>query len=755
MLSAPWDSHSASSVRPSARRILPLLVALAFLALHLPYLPASLEDLDSINFALGLHQFDVARHQPHPPGYPLFIAAARGVRLLASTDARALALVSVIAGALGVLAIAALFRRLRAPAIGATLAIAAPLYWLTASRPLSDMAGLAAATAVQVLALSAVTPAWLAVAAFCAGLATGLRSQVFWLTAPIVIATAVVGGRRWLAGDDSSLELSASRPAASRRSVSVAIVSFAVGGAMWAIPLVALTGGVRRYWHAVFDQGAEDLSGIRMLWTTPTIRELADALYYAFVAPWAVWWLASLVLALAAIGTAVLWRGDRRSLGTIAVLFAPYLIFDLFFQETFTSRYALPLVVPVAYLAVRGAAIVPAHGGTAAAIGVAMFGAHVGGTSLAAYAREPAPAFRLLADMGRTRTGDAPPIVAMDRREALDLRGPVKYVGGFPARVEAIAASPPQHESFALVDALNRGWRGPMWFVADPRRTDIDAVQHGEPRRYRWALPYPVLIDGVRPSDLDWYELDAPDWWVGSGWALTPELAGVGDEDRRGLEFSDLTGGLAAATRGGALILGGRNLDVHVRPRLDVLLDGEPFDTFIAEPGAFLRAKTLPSGVGRATLTIRATPRAKVAIEQFDASSTRTLVGFADGWHEQEYAPATGLRWRWLSDRGDVRIVSPTPADGLLLHIAGESPLTYFSRASTITILADGAPVFSAAVASDFALTVPIARPAAVITIETDQSYVPAERSRRTRDRRRLGLRIFSCDVRAVSARGR
>src|SRR5450759_5141375 len=57
-------------------RWLPLLLAAAFLALHLPYLPASLDDVDSINFALGVRNFDVAHHQPHPPGYPLFILAA-------------------------------------------------------------------------------------------------------------------------------------------------------------------------------------------------------------------------------------------------------------------------------------------------------------------------------------------------------------------------------------------------------------------------------------------------------------------------------------------------------------------------------------------------------------------------------------------------------------------------------------------------------------------------------------------------------
>ena len=54
-----------------------IALAIVFFAFHLPYLPASLEDLDSINFALGIRRFDVAAHQPHPPGYPVFIALGK------------------------------------------------------------------------------------------------------------------------------------------------------------------------------------------------------------------------------------------------------------------------------------------------------------------------------------------------------------------------------------------------------------------------------------------------------------------------------------------------------------------------------------------------------------------------------------------------------------------------------------------------------------------------------------------------------
>jgi hypothetical protein len=268
-----------------------------------------------------------------------------------------------------------------------------------------------------------------------------------------------------------------------------------------------------------------------------------------------------------------------------------------------------------------------------------------------------------------------------------------------------------------------------------------------------------VLVGGARPGEVDWYRVDAPEWFVGEGWALTPEAAGIAEADRRGLARGSIDGWVSFSAMGGFITIGGRNFEPTVRPRLTVRIDDERVPRYEVEiaPGAFLTALRLPfiDGLPQRAhvhkLTLAAVPPARMAIEQFDASAVRPIFGFGDGWHEREFNPRTGRQWRWLSERGELRFASPTPR--LLLHLEGESPRTYFSRGSRLIVRAGDAVTFDDVLTSDFALNVPLPGGTRTVTLETDQAYVPAERGwRRTADRRHLGLRIFTCEVRPVSS---
>ena len=115
----------------SVSGVVALCTRARLLAFHLPYFPQSLEDLDSVNFALGVRDYDVGQHQPHPPGYPVYILIAKGLRVFTGSELSALSLLSMLAGAIGVVAMAALARRVigAEPALWAALmAMTSPLY---------------------------------------------------------------------------------------------------------------------------------------------------------------------------------------------------------------------------------------------------------------------------------------------------------------------------------------------------------------------------------------------------------------------------------------------------------------------------------------------------------------------------------------------------------------------------------------------------------------------------------------------------
>jgi hypothetical protein len=738
-------------------------LALAFIGLHLPFLPASLEDLDSINFALGIRDFDVARHQPHPPGYPIFILAAKAVHAVVPSEARALSLIGIGAGGLAALALARLFRALETaqpvedagPLLATLLTLTSPLFWMTAARPLSDVAGLAAALGAQALTVTARTRRGLIAASACAALGAGIRSQVAWLTLPLLLFGIV---RR--------------PPEERRRAAGGVALAYVAGALAWAVPLVELTGGPTAYSRVVFNQGAEDLSGVVMLWTTPTVRQLASAFQAAFVAPWGLVPIAVVVLPFALVGLAGMARGARPALTTLAVAFGPYLAFDLLFQETATTRYALPLVVPVAYLAVRGASKIPSAAVVPAIVALAGFNVFIDTSALHGYSRMEAPAFRLLADMRAAASArrDPPlmPVLAMHRRDEFDMRRPIAWVGDQMPATGRLPA-PAKHEWLEVVKYWNGGGRAPVWFIADPPRSDLALIRRQRPpAQYRWPFGPLVLLGGARPGEMDWHVIEPPDWYLGEGWAITPETAGIAREDGRGPGRGGIRGWIRRWPGQANLMVGGRNLaDAGPAARVRIAVDGRTVDEATVAPGFFLRMLTVgPAGLSGAgdyaTVTVDAEsdttssgspgPRADVAVEQFDAQMTgRVVFGFGDGWYEQEYNPATGRLWRWTSERAALRVRAEGHA--LSLRMGGEIEA---AATSHVVVRAGDRIVAEQDVGKEFSIATAIPAealggPEGEITIETSQWYVPAERSRRSGDRRHLGLKIYYCQVAPAS----
>jgi hypothetical protein len=746
------------------KRIVGAVAVLALFA-HLLFLPPSLEDLDSVNFALGVRDFNVAQHQPHPPGYPVFIALGKigtwvctvtGIR---APEVRGLAVWSALGIALLPWLLFVFFRRINGgddlrAGIAAIITLCCPLVWFSGVRPLSDVAGLAAACGALALLswgqilyfnmgrdsnrdveIQDLTP--LVVGALLAGIAIGFRVQMALLTLPFLCLVIVKRPRARLA----------------------LVGAVLAGVAIWAIPLVLLNGGPTGYLQALHSQAGEDFSGVVMLWTHRTVRAALAAFLQTFVRPWESPLLAGVLLALAGGGKLFLAGRSVKTLAILALTFGPYLIFHLLFQETATLRYALPLIPLIAYLA---AEVIADAGRTVAGVVVTLIAAISLSSALPAtiaYARAPSPIFAAFYEMDLLHRRGADPIVAMHRRVFTESRRARVFAGEVPGR---LLATPRDYEWLEVTRAWREGDDRHTWFLADPRRTDLALIDrdHSRVRQYRWPFDGPVFVGGARPDEIDWHIISRPGWFLEQGWALTPEIAGITDRDGHGPHRHPSLGWVRRRPGETVMMIGGRHLGGDPPVRVVAAIDDRQVAALEAKPGYFLDFFTLPAGTldGQGThakLTVTAQSLGggavpPVAIEQFNLQDPdRVIWGYSNGWFEPELNPATARLWRWMSEKAVVRVHGGGQA--VTVRMMVESPRRYFDRAPQVRLSAGDRVLAEVTPSTDFTLeaTVPadaLAAANGLITVTSDQAFVAGEREG-TADPRRLALRVYSVVV--------
>ncbi len=742
-------------------------LAVLFFVAHLPLLPSTLEDVDSINFAMGVRDFDVAHHQPHPPGYPLFVGLAKmstaaakvaGVR---AAEVRGLSIWSAVAGASLIPLCFLLFRALgdERRAWWATLVAAcAPLFWFTALRPLSDMTGLAFAVGAQALLAGVIVgragSGTLAAGAFLATFAIGARSQSFVLTLPLLLWALLRPG-----------------VAIPVRQRVVALAAALAGGLAWAIPLIAASGGLESYMAALGTQAGEDFSGVVILWTVRSARIAVQALVNTFLWPWGTPWLGAIVLAVGAIGALLLlWRSPRGAV-LLGVAFVPYAVFHLLFHEVVTVRYALPLVIAAAYLfvtAVDLAAWRPGKGRATSAAGAGLLlpvlasALAVAGVVQSArpswvYARDGSPTFRALAD-ARSQA-EASPAIGMHAfaRRAAEWQGT-----GRPGRVLTARHGA---EWLAAVEELRR--QRAMLFVADPRRTDLALFDNHSltlVASHGWGFAEPPFVGGARPGNADLYRIDSPGWMLDRGWALTAEVSGVTERDGGGPHRRPSVAWIRSREGPSLALIGGRHLGAADEPpaELTVAFPDRVVAQWTIPSGFFVKRVELPPGALRGAdsyVPLHVTSRAadgsgrevRVGLEQFDVQGEGiAMFAYDEGWQEPEYNPMTAAAWRWMSDRA-VLWVRPVGRD-VTLELLGESPLRYYDSAPALRVSIGETPLVEFRPAADFLqqVTLPAAALEAAggrVVLTSDQHFVPGEREG-SPDRRRLAVRMYSVKVR-------
>lgn len=112
-----------SRSRPWLRALVALLLLAGTVALRIPFASRNLFAWDSANFALALNNYNVAFHQPHPPGYPLYVGLAKLIDYWVLNANASFVIISIAASGLAVAALYLLASALYDPWTGLVAAL--------------------------------------------------------------------------------------------------------------------------------------------------------------------------------------------------------------------------------------------------------------------------------------------------------------------------------------------------------------------------------------------------------------------------------------------------------------------------------------------------------------------------------------------------------------------------------------------------------------------------------------------------------
>ena len=325
-MTGPTLSSPVTTGLPTSRRAGVLALGAYGVLLFLTA-PAWPDDWDGVGFLESVQRFDLARFQPHPPGYPVYVALLRVVELMVRVPMRACVVVAVVSG---VVAVAFAWSAARS-AVGergawavATLVAATPLAWRVCSGVGSEAPALACAAVCAWGLISSGRTRWAGPLALGIGVGLGLGVRLSW--APLYLAALVLAPRgartrAWGAAAASSVAWLAP------------LVTIVGAARLYALTVAHVTGHAARWGGTVVTEPG----GVRLQWLA---RDLfVDGLGAGTD-------VLGLAIGLALLLALLAWRRTRwRGRGAAALVVAPYLVWIALGQNLRDQpRHVLPLV---------------------------------------------------------------------------------------------------------------------------------------------------------------------------------------------------------------------------------------------------------------------------------------------------------------------------------------------------------------------------------------------------------------------------
>jgi MFS family permease len=181
MTSAAWLAKMSTAVSTNnGKDFLPWIFFFLCIATRVPFTSRLLLNMDSCQFALALGKFDITVHQPHPPGYFLYIMLGRLLNVFIADANTVYVSISVFFSGVAIVAAYLLGREIFERKIGiaaALIALSSPSFWFHGEVALSYI--------VEAF-FSTVT------ALFCWRILTG-REKYLWIS---VVFLGLAGGIR-------------------------------------------------------------------------------------------------------------------------------------------------------------------------------------------------------------------------------------------------------------------------------------------------------------------------------------------------------------------------------------------------------------------------------------------------------------------------------------------------------------------------------------------------------------------------------